>query len=368
MRLIFQNLLVGGPLLIVPLCTGCENRNKESRGVVVNSLCLEQEDWPVAVGSMIVSIVPAIGQQRFANHVIVFENNRYYEVDVCSRKASLPHPLPFPTNSASPVDLDGKGTMGVFLQGGGFTDIALLDEHGKVRWTRPGRTWRSGIHGDLDANGLPEFYVGGHEGIQCLPSEGKSHWEKNDSGPITHLAVINGSGVSRNQVLISLNQTDDLDWHDAGGSRIRRIEKNARILDMTVAKSSDADSEDLLVLLQDSGWRSRIKCLDTSGNERFTHALDSSLGKFRGLVAARGLKTANGETCIVVLGHGDSSSGNGVLVIFSIDGTLVYAEKTGRSYGLLGVRHDCSGVPSDIIVIGDNRPQRMVSFAVCPRS
>ena len=67
--------------------------------------------------------------------------------------------------------------MHIVAGGGGFSDVGLMDEGGKLVWKyRPDPDDLAPydmVAGDLNNDGSPEFYAGTYEGLHILDKDGK---------------------------------------------------------------------------------------------------------------------------------------------------------------------------------------------------
>lgn len=355
------------PIAFLIPCLGCDpgkGTGSLNRGVVVNTLCLERQTWPI-VGTTIVGVSASEFDDEFTNKLLVFEQRRFYEFDLCSGTSSTPlaFPLPAPIG-ASRVRLSAGGDWGVFLKGGGYNDIALLDQSAKIIWRRDGTQWNKAAEGDLDGDGVPEFYIAGVTGLQSILVNGTVRWEHaRPPMQIRSLGVVRGD---RDRSLVALYGDPRIEWLDARGTISRSQALPEKALAMAVATAPTDAVDDCLVLLEKQNWSNKIRCLDSRGAEKFAHVVDRKFGSLRGLVATQGLNSENGEFYTFVLGHGDSASGSGALLVFDHDGTLVYGERTGRSFALLGGRNSCYEGARDVVVMGDSNPRQLVSFTFCP--
>ncbi len=247
------------------------------------------------------------------------------------------------------VDIDGDGTFETVHEGGGFSDVRVVDDDGRELWRRSA-SWKkedftanSMSVGDLDGDGMAEFYVASKSGLYCIDIEGKTLWKKDGGGTYWDVRVLEPGrdGVSEGVVVAWVKIKSDgsrrIEIRDRLGNLVSEFQPpeyvSADLELLPWPADAAIDDHDTFRIVDRN--RSCLFVMNPSGvvqwayqfpreMEMSGHSLTTSFIRFR----------ESGPEYLAVLFGTWSGWDRSALCIFSLDGELVYQEVLRSSWAM----------------------------------
>ena len=239
------------------------------------------------------------------------------------------------------VDLRDDGSFKIMVRGGGYTDVGLMNDEGKVLW----RDWLAPYDmaaGDVDGNGVLEFYTSDSKGLQKVNFNGKKVWRVNY--PLLYNVMVYESGKDEDASIVTCSHKYRFQFWNVKGELLRDIQPAVK------------DASDIMPCQWPSpghilarGHRA-IYVLDSDGKVILKHSLWRSIYKIRGTSVRFSEKE---EPYLAVLAGYSSTTGLSMLCIFSPEGRLVYKELLEGTTGLLAFQPKDS--KSEVLLVSCRR-------------
>jgi hypothetical protein len=237
------------------------------------------------------------------------------------------------------------GRMHIIDGGGGFGDLGLMDEKGKLIWKYPlnQKDFRAFEMegGDLNNDGMPEFYVATSNGLHVLDSNGilmkilgagKSVFGGFELGTYNdQMVIITLDYINRKFYLWNFH-----------GDLLKTIERKKYIWDFSLINWPSEN-----YILANDGESFYI--LDFDGNIILNINAGFTIQALRGT----GIHFKNGKNYLAVLTRTRSVHDRSILWIFSPDGKLIYKEVLCSTEAIVAIKNNEKN-HEDLLVGGCN--------------
>jgi hypothetical protein len=209
--------------------------------------------------------------------------------------------------------------------GGGFSDVGLMNNKGELLWKyKPD----SKLHpfdmegDDLNKDGIPEFYVGTHDGLHILDMNGKLV-KKTDSLWINDLEIGQYNGED---VIIGLSRNVFYFW-DYKGNLLKRIDVEENFSQFEIVDWPQKNH-----FLTKKG--SKIYLIDMEGNIIFEREIGRRIYDISGTAV---FFDESRRTYLAIVADYSSRYNRSLLSIFSPDGKIIYKEIIGSTQAIIAV-------------------------------
>jgi len=253
------------------------------------------------------------------------------------------------------VDVDGDGTFEIMRGGGGYRDVGLLDDKGNPLWTfhpDPHVSPNKMIHGDLNRDGLIEFYVADHTGLYQLDPKGKVVKKISDAW-VSDINIVDDPHREK-PLLVALTHRKEFQMFDFNGDLVRRFTPAYHFRHFDIVNWPLGPN----ILIGVEGFhRWKIVLIDLDGKTIF----DQMLTNFWFSHGPEGVAVRFGEKeqpYLAVVGHTKwvvslpLTQPLTQLNIFSHAGELIYQEtlRANRGFCVNG----CKKGKGEVLLVGDN--------------
>jgi len=232
------------------------------------------------------------------------------------------------------IDIDNDGRLEIIQEGGGFSDVGVMDANGEFIWTfQPHETVSPGrlTYGDVNRDGEIEFYVADFTGVYQLDINGNILWKYQPgtqfySDGFETYADVEIIETETQSYVVALTGQNVLSpgyrFFDFNGNLIKTLGTYSGEFNFDVAYFMGQQN----ILLGYPG--NNIVLLDLDGNVRLTHDL-KNFQAYHGPTSISVKFDPNDEPYLVVLSESSSTGNSDKLSIFSPQGVIIYEENVG---------------------------------------
>lgn len=249
--------------------------------------------------------------------------------------------------------VNDEGHAVIMLKGGGFDAVGLMTDDGDYIWRREmsAGTGPKMASGDLDRDGIMEFYVVDYDGLYRFDYSGNEFWKVNESrlddiqiyDPGTNaqpLTVANGFNSKKRNPLIQ--------YRDSSGRLVKEVIPKDVIFGLEFVKWPDEYN----ILTETS---SQITIMDLDGNIIFKHKMKKDFWGYMDVIGHQGVSVkfkANERPYLAVLTKYRQASKRSMLSVFSPKGELIYQELLISSDGISAIENSDN---SESLLVGEGR-------------
>ena len=271
------------------------------------------------------------------------------------------------------VDVNGDGSFEIMQGGGGYGDVGLLDKAGRRLWAfHPSADLpphRMAV-GDLNRDGVPEFYAADDKGLSRLDANGREAWKV--TGGVNSVDILPARDGNP-PLAVTIGDSGVVRFYNHGGDPVRQFVP-------PMNRGSRREMKELGVIDWPSashilghdrsgdGLPDTIVVMDLEGEVVFTSDLGgSSFVHYFWTTGARGtaLRFRKDEPpYFAVLTQSSSAHSKTLLSIFSPSGALVYQEILEGGAGIRAVPDDKR--QNEFLLVGDGH-ERIWAYRLAPR-
>ncbi len=233
--------------------------------------------------------------------------------------------LKYEISTWQPSLIRASGKVYIVAGGGGFSDVGLMNNKGELLWKyKPDPK----LHpfdmegGDLNKDGIPEFYVGTHDGLHILDMNGKLV-KKTDPLWINDLEIVTYNGED---VIIGLSRNVFYFW-DYKGNLLKRI-----FVKENFSQFKIVDWHQKNHFMTKKG--SKIYLLDMEGNIIFERNIGIKIYDINGTAV---VFDGSRMTYLAIVADYSSRYNRSLLCIFTPDGEMIYKEVIGSTQAIIAV-------------------------------
>jgi len=245
----------------------------------------------------------------------------------------------------------GENPFRILAGGGGFSNVGLMDEHGRVLWKyhpHPRLPPNGMFAADLDRDGRWEFYVAARDGLRRLDEAGQLVWHKERGAIVRDVAFVRNS-VNAERMVACLLSDSELSFWDHRGTLIARVKPDTSFLGIESCEWPGPG-----YILGYAG--NQIVIVDTDGRAVFRYKIRgvrwppgaSEIFGVR-VVPARLAARVKDYLCVLVKLRAELRTS--IFYVFSPNGELVHAETLGPSTGICSING--SGPGQQAVLVGD---------------
>ena len=247
----------------------------------------------------------------------------------------------WPSGVLRPVVIDSDGAEHFkIMSRGPVSDVGLMDNFGNPLWIyKPsGVIINTMDAGDLDRNGILEFYVATHGGLHQLNNLGEKRWA---IGGLVHDVEILNQNKDETPLVVSVTFDNHIQFRNYEGKLIREFIPRMKINDIEFVEWAGH----MYILTIDS---SSFYIMDCEGRIVIKHNLNRPTYAIRGTSV---IFSNSQAPYLAIIAKFSSTSGQAMLCIFSAEKELIYKELINTTRGLLAIQSPSS--KWDILLVGD---------------
>lgn len=270
------------------------------------------------------------------------------------------------------IDIDGDGIHECMGTGGGFSHVWVTDAQGRYSWYMPeiGMSRVRGYYmdaGDLDGDGVVEFYVGTKKGLMRKEADGTTVWAVEDSGP-RRVKALEASMYKGTEGLIvskvgSRGHYSRIEIRRSDGELVRQFKITNRHTNWELLPWPNGDAE-FGILTQS---QSDLVLYDDLGEVMWTYPFPKELGmKGCNLEAMMVQFRDGGPSYVVAMVHSYWEWQRQLLCIMTLEGEPAYVELFPRArfaVGVLGARPEAT----DRVLFVSTKEKPQTLYAYWPR-
>ena len=236
-----------------------------------------------------------------------------------------------------------------FIAKGPVSDIGLMNQMGEPIWVyKPANQEiiNTMAAGDLDQNGVLEFYVATSRGLVKLNQSGIKFWEK--SGWVGDVDIFD-TGTANKYLVVTINSDNRIQFRNYMGE----LEKEfASPIQANKIQNVEWPTPGHLLMTA----ANNIYILDFEGKIVFSHKLNKDIFAIRGTP----IQFKHDEKIsLALVAKFSSTTGKAMLCIFSSNGELIYEELINTTQGLLAMQTKTLG--KQILLVG-NGPGKIYKY------
>lgn len=245
------------------------------------------------------------------------------------------------------IDNDGEGHFKVMLRNG-VDPVGIMDQNGNVVWFYQPKTdlfISNMAAGDLDRDGLTEFYVATSEGLHKLDHTGKEReqWAKELWIHDVESFVLTEGNT---RMLVTTDDQKRVRCYDYQGKLIREIKPRLKAQLYDIERCNWPTPNHILTFADKS-----LFVIDLDGNVVLKHKLPLFIMNIRGTAVRF---NDNQEPWLAVIARGKTYSYRSMLCIFSPKGELAYEELVTMTTGIMAMPLDSSS-RREVLLVGDGQ-------------
>jgi len=207
----------------------------------------------------------------------------------------------------------------------GPSDCRWLDENGYTKWRyHPLKDEfpNAMTVGDLDNNGIPEFYLATNFGVYKVGIDGNDQWKMVNDEVYRIETLINNAG---SRIVALINYKNQFQLRDYQGNVVSEFILPFRIYDFELVNWP----KDTNILTYS---KNNIYVLDLNGSVFLEYRLEKTIYDIKGAPVRFYEKD---RPCLSVIADYSSSIGKSMLLVFSAKGDLIYKEMIKSTMGIL---------------------------------
>jgi hypothetical protein len=239
------------------------------------------------------------------------------------------------------VDAKGDGSGVVMMGGGGFGEVGLIDRGGKQLWTfQPDPTLAPTkmISGDLNEDGMIEFYVADSTGLYQVSPEGVTNWMVGNRN-------FYDVAITPEKTVLALDDARVLTTIDFEGNVVGTIKYADDVYNIDVVQWPEKTG--ILTGYIDK----KVRVRNLLGELVFEYRLDDFPLYHAPQGIAVHLAGMNKPPYLAVLAHSRSSIGLSQLTIFTPSGNLLYQEILESTRGMCA--NDNATPGQEVLLVGN---------------
>lgn len=347
---------------VLSLAIACHGCAGPRRGVLKGEDFLQKSLFYQRIATPVAHISESTTDGSGERLIAVFGQRSVSLVDL--KTGSLKSTVQFDITSISPayVDMHRDDGRKILCRGGGFGNVGLLDDRGRVIWKRPGPRDTRCASGDLDRDGELEFYVSSWDGLSRVDSKGQIVWERQIPTQSWYVEIFYPDDGSDPRLVV-LSSRAVVHLYNRDGLLDKSVQLPQYVVELRLVQwPIDPHGLHFVGLIRREYSRDSLVVMDLDGQIKFEYVLPR-LGPSLGLETTLVRFFENRPPYLAVLrGYRGTSAGLSRLSIFSLDGQLVYQEILGRSRGLLAARLRPHDGAREFLLVGDTDPNRVVMY------